>query len=92
MLQVRFVEASRSAIKELGIGLLTQQAGEFAFQTGTGLLSGGTGALAGSLLQNIDEVQLGLDIQALEDQGVIRILAEPNLCLLYTSPSPRDRG
>lgn len=79
MLQVRFVEASRSAIKELGIGLLTQQAGEFAFQTGTGLLSGGTGALAGSLLQNIDEVQLGLDIQALEDQGVIRILAEPNL-------------
>jgi len=41
-LEVRFVEASRDIVKELGIGLLTQRAGDFAFQSGAGLISGGS--------------------------------------------------
>lgn len=79
MLEVRFVEASREAIKELGIGLLTQRSGDFGFQSGGGLVSGNTPNLAGALLGSIGSVSLDANIQALEEQGVIRTLAEPNL-------------
>ncbi len=79
MLEVRFVEASRDAIKELGIGLLTQRPGDFGFQSSNGLLSGGTPNLAGTLLGGLGNVSLDTNIQALEEQGVIRTLAEPNL-------------
>jgi len=83
MLEVRFVEASRNAIKELGVGLLTSQqsgllpdAGDFIAQTGvttnnpviSGIIQGGIG---GALLDT--------RIEALEDKGIIRTLAEPNL-------------
>jgi len=85
MLQVRFVEASRSAIKELGINVLTQRnqgpttginPGDFNLSAGSqiantaldGILGGGIGAAA-----------LDIQIQALENKGVIRTLAEPNL-------------
>lgn len=87
MLEVRFVEASRTAVKELGIGLLTGKPGEFAAGSGSsvvnpngiGLLSGNLPSLAGTILGNIGNVSLDANIQALEDQGVIRTLAEPNL-------------
>lgn len=79
MLEVRFVEASREAIKELGIGLLTQRSGDFGFQSGSGLVSGNTPNLAGALLGNLGSVSLDANINALEEQGVIRTLAEPNL-------------
>jgi len=79
MLEVRFVEASRSAIKELGIGILTQRSGEFGFQTSSGLVSGNVPSLAGTLLGGIGSVSLDTNIQALEEQGVVRTLAEPNL-------------
>lgn len=79
MLEVRFVEASRDVVKELGIGLLTQQAGDLAFQTGSGLISGRAPAIAGSLFGNLDNLSLDASLQALEEQGVIRTLAEPNL-------------
>ncbi len=79
MLEVRFVEASRDAIKELGIGLLTQRSGDFGFQSGTGLISGKIPSLAGTLLGGSGNISLDTNIQALEEQGVIRTLAEPNL-------------
>jgi len=80
MLEVRFVEASRDAIKELGIGLLTQRAGDFIGETGAGgLVSGLTPSLAGTLLTGGGSTLLDVNIQALEEQGVIRTLAEPNL-------------
>jgi len=85
MLQVRFVEASRDAIKELGVNVLTQRnqgptpgidAGDFSLSAGSqitnavldGVLGGGVGAAA-----------LDVQIQALENKGIIRTLAEPNL-------------
>ena len=83
MLEVRFVEASRSAIKELGVGLLTSQQsglvpdpGDFFAQTQaittnplvSGVLTGGIGSAA-----------LNANIEALEDKGIVRTLAEPNL-------------
>jgi pilus assembly protein CpaC len=83
MLEVRFIEASRKAIKELGVGLLTSRQsglvpnpGDFSAQTSvttnnpvvSGILRGGIGAAA-----------LDVQIEALEDKGIIRTLAEPNL-------------
>ncbi len=79
MLEVRFVEASRDAIKEIGIGLLTQRNGNNGFASGAGLLSGNLPSLVGSLLGSSGEFSLDANIQALEEQGIIRTLAEPNL-------------
>jgi len=79
MLEVRFVEASRDAVKELGIGLITDRAGDFQAQTGAGLFSGNTPSLSGALFGNIGSTSLDASIEALEENGVIRTLAEPNL-------------
>jgi len=85
MLQVRFVEASRDAIKELGINVLTQRnqgptagldAGDFSLSAGSTLANA---ALDGVLGGGIGAAALDIQIQALEEKGVIRTLAEPNL-------------
>ncbi len=79
MLEVRFVEASRDVVKELGIGMLTQRAGDFAFQSGSGLISGNVPSLSGILLGGSGNTSVDTTIDALEEQGVVRTLAEPNL-------------
>ncbi|MCF6303624.1 MAG: type II and III secretion system protein family protein, partial [Devosiaceae bacterium] len=78
MLEVRFVEATRSAIKELGVGLLVQQAGKFSFASGVGAL-GNSSALSAILQDSFGPTNVDVRIDALEDKGVIRTLAEPNL-------------
>ena len=75
MLEVRFVEATRDVVKELGIGLLTQRGGDF-FQTGAALANP---VLSGVLQGSFGGTSLDASIQALEEKGVIRTLAEPNL-------------
>ena len=89
MLEVRFVEASRSAGRELGVNwqvvqqnLLSGGAGIGA-TVGTGALISGTapfGAVVGRMLSN--GVQADTLLQALEERGVVRRLAEPNLTTL----------
>lgn len=76
MLEVRFVEATRNAVKELGIGLLTQRAGDFAFQSGSALANP---VLSGVIQGSFGRTTLDASIEALEEKGVIRTLAEPNL-------------
>ena len=86
MLEVRFVEASRDAVRALGIGLLTSRglndgalnAGDFGFNSSTGTISGAT-AISGALGGGIGAAALDAQIEALESKGVIRTLAEPNL-------------
>ena len=89
MLEVRFVEASRSASRELGVnwqvlGTTLQQGG-----TGVGaavgassLISGAApfGTIVGRMLGS--GLQADGLLQALEERGVIRRLAEPNLTAL----------
>ena len=85
MLDVRFVEASRDAIRALGIGLLTSRglqdgsidAGDFALGTNTGSVTGA--AIGGLLGGGVGAAALDIEIEALEAKGVIRTLAEPNL-------------
>jgi pilus assembly protein CpaC len=89
MLEVRFVEASRSASRELGVNW--QALGTTFASGGTGvgaavgtgsLISGSApfGTVVGRLLGNGVNAD-GL-LQALEERGVIRRLAEPNLTAL----------
>jgi pilus assembly protein CpaC len=81
MLEVRFIEASRTAGRELGISFNANGKGIIA-NTGVNLLSGSTpfGSFLGSILSggfNADII-----INALEDRGLARRLAEPNLVAL----------
>jgi pilus assembly protein CpaC len=89
MLEVRFVEASRSAGRELGVNW--QVLGQTFAAGGTGvgaavgassLISGNApfGTIVGRLLGSGVNAD-GL-LQALEERGVIRRLAEPNLTAL----------
>jgi pilus assembly protein CpaC len=89
MLEVRFVEASRSAGRELGVNwqavqtnLLSGGAGVGAAVGTGGLISGASpfGAIVGKMLGN--GVQADTLLQALEQRGVVRRLAEPNLTAL----------
>ena len=79
MLEVRFVEASREDVKELGIGGEVSRAGDFLFATGSELLSGGAPKSILSLLGASGGVNIDFFLEALEERGVIRTLAEPNL-------------
>ncbi len=90
MLEVRFVEASRDSIKQLGINLLSQRGGvltatgnipalspgDFAIGGTTGFVNSTASAILGG---GIGGASLDVRIDALEEQGIIRTLAEPNL-------------
>jgi pilus assembly protein CpaC len=82
MLEVRFVEASRSAGRDLGVNWQVA-ANNFNTTLGAaGLISGGApfGSIVGSLLGK--GVQADALVQALETRGIVRRLAEPNLVTL----------
>jgi len=80
MLEVRFIEASRTAGRELGVSISASQAGTSG---DTGLFTNGglTGTPFGTLLIQVLNSGLNADIliEALEDKGLARRLAEPNL-------------
>ena len=79
VLQVRFLEASRQSIKELGLGNVINRVGDFSFSTGAGLVSGFAPNTAGVLNGGSGSVGIDVLVNALEEKGVIRTLAEPNL-------------
>jgi pilus assembly protein CpaC len=90
MLEVRFVEASRSAGRDLGVNwevvqqkLQNTGSNGIAATTGiAGLVSGAApfGTILGSMLGN--GVRADVLVKALEERGIVRRLAEPNLVAL----------
>ena len=91
MLKVRFAEMSRSVSKDLGASLSingssnTSPLGIDAARTFGGRNRlGGAGADGGALFLGFDigSTQLGLLLEALESNGAVRTLAEPNLVAL----------
>ena len=83
MLRVRFIEVSRSILKELGFNFRILQ-GEFAFTSGRDFLAStfnafGTASVLGA---TIGSVTISALINALEEKGLTKILAEPNLIAL----------
>ncbi len=80
LLEVRFVEASREIVKEIGIGN-NISSGTFDVATASNLVSG----LAAKTIGNVTQVggeAIDISLRALEEKGVIRTLAEPNLVAL----------
>jgi pilus assembly protein CpaC len=79
-LSVRFVEMERSAAKDLNMGLSVANGhGTFNFQSGSPILplSNPYGILDATF--QIGHTDLTLTIDALENRGLVKTLAEPNL-------------
>ncbi|HEY8614830.1 type II and III secretion system protein family protein [Phenylobacterium sp.] len=78
VLEVRVLEATRSALQEFGLsGLISGN--DWAFGYGTGLIGNNpaNGVLRG--LARSGDITFDLELQALEEKGVVRTLARPNL-------------
>ena len=80
LLEVRFLEASRNLVKEIGAGS-SIDANDVVMQTESGTVSG---VLEKSILTftNLGGANLDVTLRALEEKGVVRTLAEPNLIAL----------
>ena len=85
LLEVRFAEMQRGTVKALGISSVTygnNLVGSTASAGGT-ISSPGTGlGGVGSFGANLNFPGLGLRLQALEQQGLVRTLAQPNIIAL----------
>lgn len=88
MLEVRFVEATRDVVKNLGVGLLVQQGNNFLGGTQSDLFpvnpadpltTVANAGLAATGFGTIGSTAINAKIDALEENGQIRTLAEPNL-------------
>lgn len=90
MLQVKIIEATRTVLKELGLESSANNpanpssTGSFSgvFQTGAGVALGGDPTGIASLVYNTGMKGLGtigLVINALEEENLVNVLAEPNL-------------
>ena len=80
LLEVRFLEASRSAVKEIGFGN-TIDANDVLASTESGTVSG-LAETTVALFTNLGNENIDVRLRALEEKGVIRTLAEPNLVAL----------
>lgn len=80
LLEVRFLEASRSAVREIGFGN-TIDANDVQASTEGGTISG-LASKTLALFTNVGGENIDVQLRALEEKGVIRTLAEPNLVAL----------
>ena len=78
MVEVRMIEASRNSLRDVGFNVNAQNQ-TFALATGNGL--GGNQAPQGTLTiaGRIGGASVDVELAALEQKGVIRTLAKPNL-------------
>lgn len=80
LLEVRFIEAGRDLVKEIGIQNAFSDDGDF-IGTGGGLLSGLNPTIL-ARFTNVTSANIDVQLQALESRGMIRTLASPNLIAL----------
>ena len=80
LLEVRFLEASRSAVKEIGFGNAID-ANDVVASTDSGTVSGLPEKTV-ALFTNVGNENIDIRLRALEEKGVVRTLAEPNLVAL----------
>lgn len=82
MVEVRVLEVSRTSLKDLGFNITAQSSdGNFSLQTGTanGLASGLTPQGVVGATAKWGNVTVNAKLAALEQQGLVRTLAKPNL-------------
>lgn len=80
MLEVRFLEASRNAVREIGFGN-TINANDVVVGTESGTVSGLLEKTL-AVFTNVGGENIDIRLRTLEEKGVIRTLAEPNLVAL----------
>ena len=82
MLEVRVIEAGRTALRDVGIDTRIQNISGFFFASAPGLAGvEGPQGIAG-VSTNIGTTSIDVTLQALEQKGVIRTLARPNVVAL----------
>lgn len=82
VLEVRILEAGRSALKDIGFNLQGANNSTFAFATGAGLIGNSQPQGAFRVGGQVGTARIDLIIQALEEKGSLRTLARPNLVAL----------
>lgn len=83
MLSVRFAEIQRSVVKELGFNnLFSGETGNFALSLLTGVGIPATTFATGEFFFQTSDVTIDSLFDALEDKGLVKTLAEPNLIVL----------
>ncbi|MEL7481044.1 MAG: type II and III secretion system protein family protein [Pseudomonadota bacterium] len=82
LLEVRFVEVSRDLVREFGVGVDGSQDGEFAFFSNGDLITGLAQQAAVVARHGFGPTTVDFTLNALEEKGVLRTLARPNLVAL----------
>lgn len=80
LLEVRFLEASRNAVREIGFGH-NIDGNDVVIGTESGTVSGLLEKTV-ALFTNVGGENIDIRLRALEEKGIIRTLAEPNLVAL----------
>jgi len=78
ILEVRILEAGRSALQDLGFGA-TITDGHSVLTSGSGLIGSSPAQGVLALRSKIGTVTIDASLQALEEKGLVRTLARPNL-------------
>ncbi len=76
---VRIMEASHTAMKELGLDVAVNNANGFSFNQGTGLPSGDAPRGILGFATHAGSISIDAQLNALETKGAIRTLARPDL-------------
>ena len=79
MVEVRIIEANRSALKDVGVNLSAQNASHFSLMSGSGILDNQPAAGTMKIGGSIHGVGIEATLTALEQKGLVRTLAKPNL-------------
>jgi pilus assembly protein CpaC len=82
MLEVRIIEVTRSSLKDLGVNLDIHNLSGFTLATGTGLVGNNPAQGTMGISTNVGPLTLDATLRALEEKGVIRTLARPNLAAI----------
>jgi len=82
MLEVRILEASRDSLKDFGINLAIQNNSGVIFATGSGLVGNNPATGTLQVSTNVGPTTIDMTLRALEEKGVIRTLARPNLAAI----------
>ncbi|MEI9966063.1 MAG: type II and III secretion system protein family protein [Caulobacteraceae bacterium] len=80
MVEVRIIEVNRNALKDVGVNLNAHNTSSISFSSGqSGLLSNQSPQGTLNLSGHIGSMSIDATIQALEQKGLARTLAKPNL-------------
>jgi pilus assembly protein CpaC len=78
VLEVRIMEATRSALQDIGFQARIRN-NSFDFSSGNGLIGASVPAGVLTLTGGVGDTSIDVTLRALEEKGVIRTLAKPNL-------------